>query len=77
MSDDITIGEVSRRLGDVQSSIHRIERRLEEGVRRSELDSLERRVGGIEATLTWLWRTVGGIVIAALLGLVISGRGGL
>lgn len=79
MSDDgVTLGELGRLILDVQSMVHGLVEKLDRDYVRTEaMTSLTRRVEAIESNFTWLWRTVGGVIIVALLGLLITRPGGL
>ena len=79
LSDEITLGEVIRRLADVQQTVHDIQAKLDspEYARRHDVAGLERRVGALESTLTWVVRSVIGVVIVALVAAVVRTGGGL
>ena len=70
------MGELGRRLTDVQATVHELRDKLERDyVRSADLAQVERRLTAIESTQTWLVRLILGVVIVALLGLVLV-RGG-
>ena len=74
--DDITLGEVARRLADIQSMVHLLNDKLDRDyVRNVEFAEIARRVSSLESAITWGVRVVLGIVIAALLGLIITQGG--
>jgi hypothetical protein len=78
MSDDITLGELGRRITDIQRTMHDLGSKLDRDyVRTSDLAALRERVESIESTMTWLWRLVGGVVIVGLLGLLMTRPGGV
>lgn len=79
MNDDgVTLGELGRRILDVQAMVHELVGKLDRDYVRTEaMTNLTRRVEAIEANFTWLWRTIGGVIIVALLGLLITRPGGL
>lgn len=69
---EITLGELGRRVADVQTTVHELRDKLERDyVRSADLVAVERRLTALEATQTWLVRLALGVVIVALLGLVI------
>jgi hypothetical protein len=86
--DDVSTGELARRLNDVQQTVHGFDEKLERGlhgfdeklergyVRTETLQQivgpLERRVSSVEGQLTWAARLVLGAVILALVALVIT-----
>lgn len=77
-------GEVSRRLDDVTSRLESLAARMEttyvrfdlfeaaKQLQEAERTQMSDRVDKLESRSEWIIRTVGGIVIAAILGLVIS-----
>lgn len=68
----VTLGEVARRVADVQSTVHELVSKLDRDyVRRSDLDNVDRRLTAVENTITWAVRVIVGAVILALLGLVL------
>lgn len=73
---EVESAEIKRRLtaleatGATQSSV-----RVERETRELEATELKRRLGALEDTQRWLARLVGGIIITALVGLVVAGRG--
>lgn len=72
-SDDVTLGEVVRRLDDLQRTTQQIVERLDRDyVRHDRVAELERRVSSLESTLTWTVRLIMGAVILALVGLVLT-----
>ncbi len=83
MSDEPTLGEVARRLTDVQNTVHSLAEKLDRDyVRAAQLAAVERaaedrdkeqdrRISGLESSVTWVVRLVLSAVILALLGLVI------
>lgn len=73
--DDITVGELDRRLKDLQNGITRIEARLDNYVAQTQHSDLERRVNSLESTYTWISRLIGAIVITALLATIIQNGG--
>lgn len=78
MPDEPTLGELMRRLTDLQQTVSDLVHRLEQGyVRVDSVAPLERRVASLESSVTWVVRLVIGAVIAALLALVIvqGGKG--
>ena len=73
MPDDITLGEMSRRLADVQATVHELRDKMDRDyVRAADLTAIDKRVGALEASVTWVVRIVVGAVVVALLGLVIA-----
>ena len=74
--DSVTLGEVIRRLADVQSTVHVLSDKLDRDyVRASEFRDLERRLVSIESTRDWLQKIVLSAVVLALLGLVLTQGG--
>ena len=70
---EITLGELGRRVADVQATVHDLRDKLERDyVRSADLAQVERRLTALEATQTWVVRIVLGVVIVALLGLVVK-----
>lgn len=79
-----SLGEVSRRLDDVTSRLEALAVRMEstyvrfdlfeasKELQETERKQLEVRVGGLESRSEWLIRTVGAIIIAAVLGVVVT-----
>jgi len=73
--DEVTLGELRRRLSDLQAAMHDLVNRMDRDyVRASELERIrmefDRRVGAVESTWMWVGRTFGAVIIAALLGII-------
>jgi len=67
-----SIDQLNHRLGSLdQVYLTRAESQALNTARTEQISNLERRITKLEAWNTWLGRTVGGIIILALLGLVI------
>lgn len=68
----VTLGEVVRRLSDVQQTVHSLVEKLDRDyARASDLKRTDGRVDRLEETNRWVARIVVGAVILALLGLVL------
>jgi ABC-type phosphate transport system auxiliary subunit len=78
MNDDITLGELGRRIADVQTTVHGLTTKLDRDyVRTSDLTGLVRRIDSLESILSWAQRTVGAVIIVGLIGLLLTRPGGL
>lgn len=77
-SDDVTLGEVARRLDNLQRDTHGILERLDRDyVRADSVKEITRRVTALEDGQRWLVRLVLSLIITALVGVVIVQGGGL
>jgi hypothetical protein len=75
--DQVTLGELRRRLADLQTAMHDLVQRMDRDyVRASELERLrmehDRRISAVESAWAWAGRTVGGVIIIALLSLIVT-----
>lgn len=77
-TDEPTLGELMRRIVEMQASIEKLTERVENSyVRNSTLEPLERRISALESSQSWAVKIVLGVVITALLGLVIIQGGAI
>ena len=68
----VTLGEVVRRLADVQQVVHSLVEKLDRDyARATDLARTDGRVDRLEETNRWVARIIVGAVIVALLGLVL------
>ena len=68
----VTLGEVVRRLADVQQAVHSLVEKLDRDyARATDLARTDGRVDRLEETNRWVARIIVGAVILALLGLVL------
>lgn len=82
--DGLSIGEVGRRLSEVTARLENLASRMETNYVRFDLfeaakqlaeterSQLDLRISKLEGRSEWLVRTVGGIIVAALLGLILA-----
>lgn len=72
--DDIknSIDQLNQRLGSLdQVYLTRAESQALSTARMEQIGNLEKRISRLESWNTWVGRTVGGVIILALLGLII------
>lgn len=70
--DEISTGEIGRRLDFLTREVHEMRSRVEgAAILGAQMLSLDRRVSSMEDTQRWLVRIVIGAVVLALLGLII------
>lgn len=84
MSDDRTLGEVSRRMDEVVARMETMSTRMEtqfvrfdlfeasKQLNETERSQLSDRVSKLESRSEWLIRTVGGVIITGLVGAAIA-----
>lgn len=75
--DDVTLGEVARRLDRLADAVDGMSQQVSELGSRDRADllrfqQLDARLAAIESTQTWITRLVWAAIIAAILGLVIG-----
>lgn len=71
-----SIDQLNHRLGSLdQVYLTRVESQALNTARMEQIGNLEKRISKLEAWNTWIGRTVGGVIILALLGLVIMQGG--
>jgi len=76
VGDDITTGELGRRLDVMNATLGGVQEKLGEAAQRDARDYVmlaehERRIKGLESWQTWALRVVLGLVIAAVVGVVL------
>ena len=74
-TEEPTLGELGRRLADIQSTVHDLVDELKRSYVRTESHAdLTRRVESLESSRTWIATLIIGAVVLALLGLVLINR---